>query len=252
MSIESTPNSTPATIIPNELNLASRPAWNPLTGDQFPAGSFGRAYFLPELKGRKRPSTTFQLPLDVLFKYHKPGALTKLSAAGIHTCADALNQPSAIIERNEVVTTTLERFLDSLTVTPQGKLLEEAYGRAAVPLSLDAEDAFVAAVNSAVNTLFLPEYHRQPPHATNPPRKVLVNSGFISWLVLVRRFGLIDGIAHTLQEIGQTSEFGGVRPTRVAQFEARALRVLLKNGITNPQLRDLLENAQRIGLYHHL
>lgn len=246
MSIESASNTAP--ILPEELNLASRPAWNPLTGDQFPAGSFGRAYFLPELKGRKRPSTTFQLPLDVLFKYHKPKALAELSAARVLTCADALNQPSTMIEKDEEVTTTLERFLDSLTVTPQGKLLAKAYRRAAVPVSLDAEDAFVATVNTAVNTLFLPEHHRQPPHTTNPPRKLQVDSGLISWLVLVRRFGLIDGIPHTLQEIGQMPEFGGVRPTRVAQLEARALRVLLKNGITNLQLHDLLENVQRIGL----
>src|SRR3989338_8560810 len=207
MSVELALKSAP--ILPKELDLLSRPDWIPLTKDSFPAGSFGHAYFPPELEGRRRPSTILEFPLVKLFKHNKSAALAELSDVGIHTCADALNQPSAKLQ-SKLTTDNLTRFLHDLIVTPQGRLLAEVTGKPAIPVRFDREMEFVLAVNDAVDaTLIQPEnYKLSRHHAVGVlKRKSPVDQRFELWLLMVRLFGLIDGIAHTPTEVGRMNEF---------------------------------------------
>lgn len=218
MRVESAPNISSAPIppvparprLPQECELlAPQQLWTPLKQDNFPVGSFGRAYFPPGLEGRRRPSTILELPLVKLFKFNKPKALAELSADGIHTCADALNQPSAALQ-SKLTTDHLTRFLHDLEVTPQGRLFAEVTGKPAIPVSLEREMEFVAAVDDAVAaTLILPEnYKLSRLHAEGAlKRKSPVDRRFELWLLMVRLFGLVDGIPLTLMEVSNMKEF---------------------------------------------
>lgn len=218
MPVELAPNLHPAPIppvparprLPQECELlAPQQLWTPLKRDDFPVGSFGHANFPPGLEGRRRPLTILELPLVKLFKFNKPKALAELSAEGIHTCADALNQPSARLQ-SKLTTDHLTRFLDDLILTPQGRLLAEVTGKPAIPVSVEQEMEFVAAVDDAVAaTLILPEnYKPSRLHAAiTLKRKSPVDRRFELWLLMVRLFGLVDGIPLTLMEVSKMREF---------------------------------------------
>ncbi len=226
------PNSAPIPILPKELDLLSRPDWIPLTKNSFPAGSFGRASFPDMLEGRRRPSTILDFPLVKLFKHNKLTALSELSAAGIHTCADALNQPSARLQ-SKLTTDHLTQFLHDLTVTPQGRLYAEVTGKPAIPVSIDREMEFVAAVDDAVAaTLVLPENYIQSrlDAARALKRKSPVDQRFELWLLMVRLFGLIDGIPHTPTEVGQMKEFN-INDSSIGKKKDRAFGQLIHGNL---------------------
>lgn len=254
MSVESAPNTNSAPIpsvparprLPQECELlAPQQLWTPLKRDNFPVGSFGRAYFPDPLEGRKRPSTILKLPLIKLFKFNKPKALAELSAAGIHTCADALNQPSARLQ-SKLTTDHLTRFLHDLTVTPQGRLLAEVTGKPAIPVSLEKEMEFVAAVDDAVAaTLILPEdYKLNRLHAAKvPSRKTPVDQRFELWLLLVRLFGLVDGIPLSSMEVSKMREFN-INDSLISIKKNRAIGQLIHGKINGHN--DPLEAARKI------
>ena len=244
--VESAPNtnSAPIPILPEELDLLSRPDWIPLTKDSFPAGSFGHAYFPDLLEGRRRPSTILDFPLAKLFKHNKPGALAELSAAGIHTCADALNQPSVGLQSK--LTDHLTGFLHDLTVTPQGRLLAEVTGKPAIPVRFDQEMEFVAAVNDAVTvTLILPENYQLSRHQAVGAlkRKSPVDRRYELWLLMVRLFGLIDGIARTPTEVGKMIEFD-IDDSAILAKKDRAIGQLIHSKIDGHN--DPLAAARKI------
>lgn len=203
-------------ILPSVVDLEPRPEWTALSRNNFPDGSLGFRLFPVALEGRLRPGTVLSQPPARLFDRNNRKAGEFFSAEGLSTCMDLLSQPFTKFQDRPGIGTHVADFLKGLTVTPQGRLLAAASRQPAFVAPLDREMKFVDSVNTALNTLILSE--------DDQPDSLKL------WLLLVRRFGLFDGVPHTLAEVGKTPEFDGISSKRVWQLEVIALSKLRSFG----------------------
>ncbi len=200
------------------FNTEPRPQWIALSRDRFPNGTLGHDLFPEGLEGRLRPETVYDLPAASLFNPNNHTARAQLEAAGIQTCRDALCKPyDPKMDQFGKMGFQLAQFLTGLTVTPQGRLLQDICDYGKTPLPADREAGFVQAVNMAVDTLIRPD-------------TLKLDDPIRSWLILVRMYGLRDGIPHTYAEISRMPEFSGVTPKRITTLRYQALRLLWGEG----------------------
>lgn len=148
----------------------------------FDEKSLGFSLFPGALEGRKRAEATFLQPFKSLFGNKSTSDLRTLEARNISTVADVLALEDEQLEglkNRDTIKKRLSEYLQGLVQTPHGKLMERVFGKGQrKDIPLEREQELIDAVNKALNTL--------------PERRKLI---------LQLRFGLVDGITRSRQEI---------------------------------------------------
>ncbi len=190
--------------------------WKPLRSGAFEENSIGHQVFPAILEGRRRPQTTLNAALTLLFQ--KGGIRANyLNARGIDTVGRLLQSDRALLQeldRNaqKEMPTTVRQYLESLAITPHGRLIANIF---AVPIEEPIESAREASLVEAVDKAL----HNQQ----------AIDTRALS--ILDQRYGLTQGFTLTQKEIANKM---GVGHTRIGHIEQRALRDLHKDGAIAP------------------
>lgn len=181
---------------------ATRPRWLPLRPDLFPVGTVGHSLLTASfelLKGRERPETVFDKPL---FSRVPP----ELQDRGIVTIRHIMLLPQNEVKTlryGRIIQERVDGFIKNLVITPHARLLSSVFGEKQEPVVPDVEKELIRTVEAQLATL--PAKRQQE--------------------VLIERFGLHDGIAKSIKEVGELPQFRVTRE-RIRQIEAKVLRIL--------------------------
>lgn len=189
------------------VGLVERSLWVPV-GKMVPPRSIGAELIagISDLGERPRPATTFEQSIKSLFPYWR-NATAILSEKGFVRVGDILKQPLQEFSFDLVhdLRGRLDNYLKDLLTLPHSRLLEAVYGRPQSPAPADREQEIIDGVEGALNQM------------KNTRRRA----------VLIRRYGLYDGITRTLEEIGRIGfGKGSVTKEGIRQLETAGLQSL--------------------------
>lgn len=189
-----------------------------LTEEEFPAESLGRGY-ARGLEGREREMAVVLQGVERLFgPLRLRKTVAELKLAGFNRIFDILSLSPQELQAwiwGERIRNLLDNFFENLKISQDQWLLKAIFGKDCVPRSLtpQKEKEVHEAVVEAINTL-------KPRHAE----------------ILKSRFGITDGVSHTLEQTGR--EFG-VGKERISQVETESLRIL-RHPSRSKKLREYL------------
>lgn len=203
--------------------------WKPLRLGTFEESSMGHQVFPIALEGRRRPPTTLNAPLTLLFQ--KGGTRASyLDARGIHTVGQLLQSDRTLLQEldrkaQKEIPIIARQYLEGLAITPHGRLIADIF---AVPIEEPIDNTREASLVEAA-------------HA-GLQKQQAIDARTLT--ILDQRYGLTQGYALTQKEIADNMHVGH---TRVGQLEQRALRNLQKDAAIVSLKEHLMVPLHSIG-----
>lgn len=195
--------------------MSEKPQWIPIA-TMTPEGSLG-AYLInrtQDLGVRLRPETTFNQSIK---RSPSNKHLTQeLSDAGILTMGDLLRMPEnriiALTTNPGRLVDSVRGYLEGLLITPHGRVIEAIFGKKQIPVPAEFETELILGLEQAISSVMPLE-----------PRSPIISYHAKDIQVIQLRFGLMNGIPHSLEE---TSGYLEVSKDMISLRQNRTLRIL--------------------------